>query len=61
MSGDGITLGPVKFSMYPLELVRTRLAVCPMGILWGTWDFTLEHTAESSCLILCSSPATRWS
>ena len=29
---------PVQFSIYPLELVRTRLAVCPMGTYRGIWD-----------------------
>ena len=61
MSGDGITLGPVQFSMYPLELVSIRMAVCPMGMLRGTWDFTLKPKASPSCLILCSLPYTRWS
>lgn len=31
--------------MYPLELVRTRLAVCHMGTYRGIWDFTLEPKA----------------
>ena len=28
----------MQFSIYPLELVRTRLAVCPMGTYQGIWD-----------------------
>ena len=28
----------VQFAIYPLELVRTRLAVCPMGTYRGIWD-----------------------
>ncbi|CAL5218925.1 g671 [Coccomyxa viridis] len=27
-----------QFAIYPLELVRTRLAVCPMGTYRGIWD-----------------------
>lgn len=61
MPRDCITLGPLQFSMCPLELVSIRMAVCPMGMLRGTWDFTLEPKAESSCLALGNSPCTRWS
>lgn len=28
----------LQFAIYPLELVRTRLAVCPMGTYRGIWD-----------------------
>ena len=28
----------MQFAIYPLELVRTRLAVCPMGTYRGIWD-----------------------
>ena len=40
LSGLVVTLvsDPVQFSIYPLELVRTRLAVCPMGTYRGIWD-----------------------
>ena len=50
---------PVQFSSYPLELISIRMAVCPMGTYRGTWDFTLEPKAKSSCLALCSFPYTR--
>lgn len=36
---SGALAGAVaQFSIYPLELVRTRLAVCPMGTYRGIWD-----------------------
>ena len=41
MRGPGALIeGPcaVQFAIYPLELVRTRLAVCPMGTYRGIWD-----------------------
>ena len=28
----------LQFAIYPLELVRTRLAVCPKGTYRGIWD-----------------------
>ena len=35
---EGLRACPVQFAIYPLELVRTRLAVCPMGTYRGIWD-----------------------